>query len=145
MDCPRCNVGLTIEQHKDIEIDRCPNCHGLWLDYPELDQLEDIVLAEDEVKGTMMYAQRESDISCPKCSDVMTTFNYRAYNLPIDYCPNEHGFWLDKGEEERVLELMGQRIKDLNRSATAEMEWDNFLRRVGSRSFFNKVKDLFKR
>ena len=75
----------------------------------------------------------------------MTTFNYRAYNLPIDYCPDEHGFWLDGGEEERVLELMRQRIKDLDRAAGAEKEWGRFLQGVGSHSFFDKVKSLWRR
>ena len=145
LDCPRCNVDLRLETYKGIETDVCPNCKGRWLDYHEMDQLEDKVLDDDEVKGTMMYAQRQSDISCPNCGDVMTTFNYRAYNLPIDYCPSEHGFWLDSGEEKRVLELMGQRIKDLNRSAGAEVEWGRLLGRLGSRSFTDKVKDLFRK
>ena len=144
MDCPRCKVGLKIEQYKGIEVDKCPKCKGMWLDHPELDQLEDTVLSDDEVKGMMMYARRESDISCPKCNQAMTTFNYRAYNLPIDFCPEEHGFWLDSGEEERVLELMKQRIKDLDRTAVAEGEWAKFLQGVGSHSFFGKLKNLFR-
>ena len=50
-------------------------------------------------------------------------FNYRAFNLELDFCPNEHGFWLDSGEEKRVLEIMKQRVKDLKRSTDAEVEW----------------------
>ena len=74
----------------------------------------------------------------------MTTFNYHAYNLPIDFFHEEHGFWLDGGEEKRVLELMEQRIKDLGRSASAEKEWSRLLQGVGTRSFFDKVKGLWK-
>ena len=144
MNCPRCRTELKLQEYRGIQVDRCPECKGLWLDHPELDQLEDTVMDDDVAKGTMEYASRESDISCPTCGDLMTTFNYRAYNLPIDYCPKEHGFWLDAGEEDRVLELMRQRIKDLNRSSGAEAEWARFLKRVGSRSFMDKVKDLFR-
>ncbi len=140
MNCPRCNVGLNLAFHKGIEVDQCPNCHGMWLDHPELDQLEDTVFAEDDLKGTMMYAVRKSDISCPKCAERMKIFNYRAYNLPIDACEKEHGFWLDAGEEEHVLELMGQRIKDLNRVAAAEAEWAGFLRKLKSGSFLSRFK-----
>jgi hypothetical protein len=40
--------------------------------------------------------------------------------------------------------MMEQRIKDLKRSASAEQEWTRFLERVGSKSFFQKIKDAFK-
>ena len=59
MDCPRDKVALKIRTYKGIEIDQCPKCKGMWLDHPELDQLEDTVLSDDEIKGMMMYARRE--------------------------------------------------------------------------------------
>jgi Zn-finger nucleic acid-binding protein len=145
MHCPRCNVELEVEQYKEIEIDRCPNCQGMWLDYPELDQLEDIAFDVDELKGTMVYSPRTSELLCPRCKQPMKAFEYRAYyDLELDFCPGEHGFWLDAGEEKRVLELMRQTEKDLKRKATAEAEWANFLRKAGSKSFFDKVKGLFR-
>lgn len=133
MDCPRCTTELKIEKHKGIEIDRCPKCDGLWLDHPELDQLEDTAFAKDELKGMMEYNLRPSDIKCPVCSNQMTTFNYRAYNLPIDTCEEEHGYWLDKGEDTKVIEIMKQRIKDLDRSAKAEAQWYGFLAKLGKK------------
>ena len=126
MECPRCHVDLKVEQHKGIEIDRCPRCEGLWLDHPELDQLEDTAFDKDDLKGMMEYNPRPSDINCPKCGTRMTTFNYRAYNLPIDTCNEEHGYWLDKGEDTRVIELMKQRIKDRVRSAKDEADGYGF-------------------
>lgn len=150
MECPRCHSAeLALKDHKGIEVDKCPQCDGLWLDHHELDQLEDLVLDEDRMKGTMVYAKRGSEISCPKCQGPMTTFNYRAHNLPIDLCNEGHGFWLDKGEEARVLELMEKRIHDLKRSSTAEGEWAAFLKRAASKqgatsgSFFSKIKSWF--
>ena len=41
MKCPKCNSDLSIEKFKGVEVDRCPSCKGLWLDYHEMDQLED--------------------------------------------------------------------------------------------------------
>lgn len=144
MDCPRCSAPLKIETLKGIEVDRCKSCEGLWLDHVEMDQLEDTVMAEDERKGTMVYAVRPSDIACPRCAGPMRTFNYRAYNLPIDECEDQHGFWLDRGEEKRVLDLMKQRIKDLKRAASAEDEWGKLLNRMKSKSFSDKIKGLFR-
>ena len=145
MNCPRCNSELRVESYKDIEVDRCPTCQGMWLDYGELDQLEDTVLDKDEIKGMMIYSPYKGELSCPKCGKAMQRFNYRAYSLELDFCEDGHGTWLDAGEEKRVLELMEQRIKDLDRKFKAEAEWGNFLRKLNSPSFFNKVKGLFRR
>ena len=144
MTCPRCDGTLELETYKGIEVDRCSECKGLWLDYDELDQLEDTEMDDDRLKGTMMYAVRASDISCPRCSGPMKTFNYRAVNLPLDVCEEQHGFWLDAGEEKRVLELMKQRIKDLERSGQAEADWSNTLRKLKSKSMSDKFKGMFR-
>ena len=145
MNCPRCNGELRVEDYKGVEVDRCPQCQGMWLDYGELDQLEDTVLDRDEIKGTMKYSRFQGKLLCPKCGEAMQRFNYRAYNLELDFCEQGHGTWLDAGEEKRVLELMGQRIKDLRRKVKAEAEWGTFLMKLGSPSFFDKVKGLFRR
>ena len=143
MNCPRCDVALDEKTFKGIEIDHCPQCKGLWLDFHEMDQLEDHAMDDDDRKGMIEYARRESDISCPHCSQVMETFNYRAHDLPIDHCNNQHGYWLDAGEEKKVLEIMSQRISDLKRSSSAEERWAQFLESGGKSSFLTKVKNLF--
>lgn len=74
----------------------------------------------------------------------MQTFDYRGWDLQLDLCDQQHGFWLDSGEERRVLDLMKERIKDLDRSASADAQWAKFLQKAKSRSFFDKVKGLFK-
>jgi len=145
MDCPRCHSELRVENYQGIEVDRCPNCEGMWLDYGELDQLEDTVFDKDELKASLMFRSFEGELICPKCGGRMQRFNYRDYNLELDFCEQGHGTWLDAGEEKRVLELMEQRIKDLDRKAKAEAEWGDFLRKLGSPSFFDKVKGLFRK
>ena len=83
--------------------------------------------------------------ACSKCGKAMTSFRYRANNLELDTYAQGHGTWLDAGEEKRVLELMEQRIKDLDRKAKAEAEWGGFLEELRSPSFVSKVKRLFKK
>lgn len=39
MICPRCNTNLVISVTKNIEIDYCPNCRGVWLDKGELEKI----------------------------------------------------------------------------------------------------------
>ena len=144
MNCPRCTTQLRTETYKGIEADKCPRCEGMWLDYAELDQLEDTAFADDPTKGTMMFSSEGSDLLCPRCEGHMKWFRYRHYDLELDFCRAEHGFWLDKGEEKRVIEVMEQRAKDLKRSASAEVEWSRFLSSLKSKSFLDKVKDLFR-
>lgn len=145
MNCPRCNIELKVEDYRGIEVDRCPTCQGMWLDYGELDQLEDIALDEDDIKGTLIYSPLKGTLACPKCGKAMQRFDYRGYSLEIDLCEEGHGTWLDAGEDKRILEIMEQRIKDLDRKAKAENEWEGFLQKLSSPSFFSKVKGLFRK
>ena len=41
MNCPKCNVTLTIADRQGVEIDFCPQCRGVWLDRGELDKIID--------------------------------------------------------------------------------------------------------
>ncbi|MCH8107171.1 MAG: zf-TFIIB domain-containing protein [Chloroflexi bacterium] len=144
MDCPRCGSSLKTEKYKGIEVDKCVSCEGMWLDYPELDQLEDTAMDEDDLKGSMITRQMGSEITCPRCHGAMQQFRYRYNELWLDVCEAEHGFWLDKGEEKRVIELMEQRIKDTNRSTGAEQDWARLIGRVRRRSLVKRIKDFMK-
>ena len=127
MQCPRDETDLTIEHVHGIEVDRCPTCNGRWLDHHELDQLEATRGNEDERSGTVEYAKRESELDCPVCGKQMRAFNYRAYDLELDTCEDEHGFWLDPGEGGRVRDVIDERIRGLKRAESAEASWSGFL------------------
>ena len=128
MQCPRCHADLAVEkEYHWIEVDRCPSCEGRWLDHDELDLLEATVPStSEERRATIKYAERQSELSCPRCGKTMTAFNYRAYNLELDAC-DEHGWWLDAGEEARVREVIQERVRGLTRAASAEAAWGHFL------------------
>jgi Zn-finger nucleic acid-binding protein len=122
--CPRDATALKRGQEYGIEVDACSTCRGAWYDAGELARLEATVTQdEDQRKGMIEYAQRESTLSCPVCGAAMRAFNYRAYNLELDGCPHEHGFWLDAGEADRVRAVMRERVQGLERSARAEAAW----------------------
>ena len=128
MQCPRDRVELEVEHHQGIDIDRCPQCKGGWLDENELSQLEATVESTEEQRAAMIeYSNRVSELSCPKCGGPMSAFNYRAYNLELDVCDQRHGFWLDSGEAIRVREIVEERVAGLERSVKAEADWDRFV------------------
>lgn len=39
MKCPVCYVPLKRSQRKQVDIDYCPRCRGIWLDRGELDKI----------------------------------------------------------------------------------------------------------
>ena len=140
MNCPRCEGELKIERYKGIEVDQCDACTGMWLDYDELDELEDTVYDDDEAKASLMFRDFESSLQCPHCQSAMRAFGYRGWSLELDYCPNKHGYWLDAGEAKEVLALMKQRKKDIRRSEGAEAAFGNFLRSLQTKKFFQNLR-----
>ena len=39
MTCPRCGAALQQRQFRDVSLDACGSCHGVWLDAGELAML----------------------------------------------------------------------------------------------------------
>ncbi len=122
-----------------FEVDACPNCRGMWLDFNELDALEDVVFDEDVHKGSLVHFQTRTEFPCPHCEAKLDEFQYRLYDLRLDTCmENNHGFWLDAGEDERVMEIMQKRASETQRKVNAEAEWKQLLK--GMHAFLEKKK-----
>ena len=51
--CPRCQVNLQIMRVRDIELDACPKCVGLWFDSTELDKI--IGGAKSSMNRTLLF------------------------------------------------------------------------------------------
>jgi Zn-finger nucleic acid-binding protein len=143
LKCPRDGSELTLGKAYGIQVDRCETCKGAWYDRDELAVLEATVAGAEERRGTIDYAKRESELVCPKCGVRMRAFNYRAYNLELDACPEEHGFWLDAGEAERIRALMKERVKGLHRAARAQKAWGKG-KRPGAGGVLDQLRDLFR-
>ena len=140
MNCPNCNSELTKKYYKGMfEVDSCPNCRGMWLDFNELDKLEDVVFDEDAHKGSLVHFQTQTENPCPHCGAKLDEFQYRLYDLRLDTCTeNNHGFWLDADEDERVMEIMQKRASETQRKVSAEAEWKQILK--GMHPFLEKKK-----
>jgi uncharacterized protein len=61
MNCPVCNVALTMTERQGVEIDYCPKCRGVWLDRGELDKIIDRSSAASgsEYSKDKKYDERE--------------------------------------------------------------------------------------
>jgi Zn-finger nucleic acid-binding protein len=107
MNCLRCgDVELEVQTRGEgvnvIEIDVCPRCKGVWLDASELAGLVDVEPTE-----------QDRALSCPRCegSPVLSKVHPAGFpRVVLDTCPGCHGFWLDRGEIEKMKDVSDRRL-----------------------------------
>ena len=112
MKCLRCEtVEMDIETRGEgtqvFETDVCPSCRGFWLDQKELNQLDDnmFVDLEDIDFKDVCATDEDQTMMCPRCADTPTLRKVTPDAFPgvvIDTCPLCKGFWLDRGELEKM-------------------------------------------
>jgi len=144
MKCPICNTDLVQAQRHGIDFEACPTCQGMWLSARNLEQLEDEVFDfGDDEKGTLVFNPAPTTRPCPQCGKMLKSFDYRFYDLEMDYCEDGHGYWLDKDGDARVLELMKKEEDGFERKYIAEDRIALHFRAMRSGKFFDKLSDLF--
>ena len=83
-------------------MDTCPNCHGLYFDKGELEDLielvEDFMAVQfDELEiDNQPLAEQNFKPTCPGCYETMETL--QISQTWINRCLNCQGIWLDQGE-----------------------------------------------
>lgn len=145
MKCPNCGAALVSGKQRGIDMETCPSCKGMWLSRQELERLEDEAFdLGDDKKGSLIFNSAPTERKCAQCDKPMQRFQYRDYDLELDFCADGHGFWLDGGEDARILELMEKEEAGLERKVLAEDKWASQLKRLRTGSFLDKVRDLFR-
>jgi Zn-finger nucleic acid-binding protein len=92
---------------KEVEVDYCERCRGIWLDEDELETLlrgdtHDPFLHLLEQTGAPSTAAR---CLCPRCDAKLNEF--QVNHLVLDRCPRGHGLWFDAGELRQLLAQSG--------------------------------------
>jgi len=141
LTCPIDQNTLLETKTSGEESPKCPECKGVWLSFDALVSLEDRAASDDMVKGQRQYGKHDVDHMCPHCGEQMTRFRYRGYNLEIEACPNEAGFWLDENEDREIRDVMKRRTANLSRSASAEHSWHKARRGVRP-GIFQRIKEM---
>jgi Zn-finger nucleic acid-binding protein len=140
--CSTCNADLVSMKRDGIAMEVCPSCNGMWLTCGELEQLEDEVFDfGDDEKGSLMLESQASSRQCPECGKPMRNFEYRLYDLQMDFCTDGHGYWLDADEDRRVLDLMKKEEVNLGRKVLAEDRFAAHLRYLRSGSLMDRLRE----
>ncbi|MCX7017882.1 MAG: zf-TFIIB domain-containing protein [bacterium] len=126
--CPRCDESLFILEFKDVQVDFCHKCKGVWLDAGELEQLlirtgaesHDPVMGFQAEKGKAPRGRRQLCPRCDKPLHEVIVNGHHGGSVMIDQCPRDHGIWFDKQELQELLSLFspeshaGRTIEFLN-------------------------------
>jgi uncharacterized protein len=108
--CPKCHIDLIILRFKDVEVDLCQKCQGIWLDDGELQDL----LAHDgnatqdpllQFQNTEGRTPQGNPYLCPRCDSPMQelTAQTKTSELAIERCGLGHGLWFDAQELQQLL------------------------------------------
>ena len=108
MDCPVCKNAMITLELREVEIDYCTDCGGIWLDAGELE----LLLGEPEKAAQLLKSFKidstaiEKTRKCPICSKKMqkVIVGSSKPNLLIDKCRKADGLWFDKGELQDIFE-----------------------------------------
>jgi Zn-finger nucleic acid-binding protein len=107
VDCPVCKHAMITLELRDVEIDHCVACGGIWLDGGELELLlDDPRRAAELLKSFEVGAKcKEAPRRCPICRRKMEKIvvGKDRPQLLIDKCAREHGLWFDAGELEEIV------------------------------------------
>jgi len=120
MKCLRCaDVELEVKARGEgtdiVEIDVCPSCQGIWLDNRELKKLDDNFFVDveavefEQVEATADDAQ----LSCPRCEGAPALSKVKPKqfgDVVVDTCSACNGFWLDKGELDKMRDISDQAL-----------------------------------
>lgn len=120
LTCPNCQTEMKKDEDGDITTNVCPKCAGVFLDKDELNTLA------TGMSGDIEYCSIDNDFhqdrfasrSCPRCPDKkMKKINLlRLSDLIFDYCAGCGGFFLEKGE----IQKMNRELKSLTPNKQAE-------------------------
>jgi hypothetical protein len=140
MKCPRCNSVLSATAYDGVEIEVCPGCKGEWLFAGELQKIADHhdevftpeeIAALDAVNTEKFTAEKDDhdELNCPCCDNVqMEHFNYGdTSGIILHKCKQCDGIWMDKGELEKIEELVDGWKADLGDDAG---KFDSVLQKI---------------
>lgn len=115
---------------REVQLDDCPQCGGIWFDDGELKKLQSIgdELSLHSLEGQakpdkdVVTTEREAKL-CPICNERLTPYRYMySSDVLLDECDECYGVWVQDGELEKMahyLESEQERIAPTKREVMA--------------------------
>ena len=118
MECPKCQAAMEeVTYGRNMTIDRCTNCKGIWFDVGEAEELKGKWMSEFLDSGDSqigMEYNRIEEIKCPHCSKQMEKVSDpKQSHIWYETCV-EHGIFMDAGEfTDYKYETLVDKFRDL--------------------------------
>jgi uncharacterized protein len=100
--CPKCeNSTMTKISFHGVEVDRCPQCGGIWFDILEQEDLKKKKGSEATDTGVAkaQTTKQAQKLDCPKCHTRMSpTHDIRQPHIVFEKCSICYGVFFDAGE-----------------------------------------------
>ena len=116
MICPVDRKDMFVVEYKQIELDYCHTCKGVWFDAGELELLLEAGGLKDagQTLGDVLRLPEaqtsEKKRRCPICSNNMKKVKIGGENgVMIDACIRHDGLWFDGGEVTHVIKIISAR------------------------------------
>lgn len=115
--CPDCEIFLEtimIDKSEELYVEKCKHCHGIFLDFGELEALMEREIVKSEkrdlkrlteiVNNPLVREEKVKYKKCPECRKMMSRLNYQQRSgVIMDRC-SSCGYWLDAGELRQIME-----------------------------------------
>ena len=113
MICPVCKKDMFVVEYKQIELDYCQSCKGVWFDAGELELLLESagIKGSKQALGDVLHLAAanttEKSRRCPICAKNMKKAMIGGEaGVMIDACVRNDGLWFDEGEMASVIRLV---------------------------------------
>ena len=110
MICPACREEMIVVEYKQIELDICVLCRGVWFDADELQLLlESLELSAADLVRPLPEKTAEKPRRCPRCRRKMQkVLMGHGDGVMIDRCKKGHGLWFDGGELDTIIKGLSE-------------------------------------
>ena len=116
MICPVDRKDMFVVEYKQIELDYCHSCKGVWFDAGELDLLLEAAGLKNagQVLGDVLRLPEaptsERKRRCPICNINMKKVKIGGETgVMIDACIRHDGLWFDGGEVADLIKIISER------------------------------------
>ena len=123
MICPTCKNPMIAVEYQKIELDYCPECHGVWFDSGELELFLNSLNLEnrDQFVSNMLNAPEaktpEKKRRCPICAQRMKKIVISEKpSILIDVCRKADGLWFDGDEVGQLIKQLPEKPSEKLRS-----------------------------
>jgi len=124
MICPACHEEMMVVEYKQIELDVCAVCKGVWFDADELELLlGSLQLPAERLVRPLTEKSDEEVRKCPYCRRKMEkVLMGMGDGEVIDRCKKGHGLWFDGGELDTVIRGLKKPAAGVSAEAGAATE-----------------------